>query len=146
MPKIEIDLADLGLPTYTDSEGEPAGGKTLQDLIVEAAAQMLVGSDYEFKHDMRDKIRLEYNQKITERVEKVIEEAFAEPIQRTTSWGETKGEPTTVREIIRETLEKYMNSAVPTRDGYSTDRKSLTQLIDNEVNLFLRNEFAKHMK
>lgn len=145
MTKIEIDLKDLGLPTYIDEDG-PGGSQTLENLIIEAAADKLIGADYEFRSDLRDKVRRAYSTKIEEKVEALIEEAFAAPIQRTSSWGEEQGEVTSVREIIRETLEKYMNSAVPTRDGYSTDRKSLTQLIDNEVNVFLRNDFAKHLK
>lgn len=145
MPKIEIDLADLGLPTGMDYDGEPTGGKTLQDLIVEAAVDRLLGSDWELRNDMREKISREYKLKITERVEKLIEEAFNEPIQKTTPWGERKGEETTVREIIRTTIEKYLQGTTPTRDGYSRDAQSLTQLITNEVQHVLNKDMKEHI-
>ncbi|UOK18405.1 hypothetical protein SEA_BRUHMOMENT_89 [Arthrobacter phage BruhMoment] len=145
MPKIEIDLADLGLPTGMDHEGEPTGAKTLQDLIVEAAANKLLADRDESVYEMRDRIRREYNTRITERVEEMITEAFNEPIQRTTRWGETQGEVTTIKEIIRESIEKYMNGTTPSRNGYSTDPVSLTQLIDNEVRMIINKEMQAHI-
>lgn len=142
MPKIEIDLADLGLPTGRDHEGEPTGAQTLQDLIVDAAAQLLVGSVAE-RRDMRGRVVEQYNARIKERVEDMLTDAFSQPIQRTTRWGETEGEPTTIREIIRQEIEKYLDSAKASRPGYSTDNVSLTALVQNEVKQLMTTDMKK---
>lgn len=141
MTKIEIDLKDLGIPQY-DEDGEQGRAKNLQELIVEAAADRLMDTDHMIRSDLREKVMARYNQRINEKVEALITEAFEAPIQRTTSWGETKGEVTTVREIIRETIEKYLNSKEMSRDGYSRQPKSLTELIVNETQMVL----SKDMK
>lgn len=142
MPKIEIDLADLGLPTGRDYEGEPTGAQTLQDLIVDAAAQLLVGSVTD-RADLRQRVVEQYNDRIKERVEEMLTDAFSQPIQRTTRWGETQGEPTTIREIIRQEIEKYLDSAKPSRPGYSTDNVSLTALVQNEVKQLMTMDLKK---
>jgi hypothetical protein len=142
MTKIEIDLRDLGLPTYTDVDGEPGGSRTLEDLIVDAAAQLLVGSVTD-RADLRARVVEQYNSRIKEKVEDMITDAFSQPIQRTTRWGETQGEPTTIKEIIRQEIEKYLDSAKASRPGYSTDNVSLTKLVENEVKQVLTTDMKK---
>lgn len=145
MTKIEIDLRDLGLPTGQDSEGEPTGGATLQDLIIEAAADRLLGGvDYTIKSDLLEKFRTEYNRKIEERVAELVAEAFEAPIQRTTRWGETQGEVTTVKEIIRETIEKFMNAKPGSGQRYSNDPfRNLQEVIDYSVQNIMSGELKK---
>lgn len=139
MTKIEIDLKELGLPSY-DEDGEPTGNTTLQELIIEAAADKLMDTDYNVRSELREKVMQRYSQRINEKVEALITEAFELPIQRTTGWGEKKGEETTVREIIRETIEKYLKGKEMSQDGYGRNPKSLTQLIVNETELVLSKE------
>lgn len=144
MTKIEIDLRDLGLPAGEDEDG-PHGSKSLQDLIIDAASDKLLGSNYELRRDLREDIARSYRDKINERVAALIEEAFAAPIQKTTRWGETQGEETTVKEIIREQIEAYLKNGAPSRPGYSTDKVSLTALIQNEVVQILGKEMKEHI-
>lgn len=139
MTKIEIDLKDLGLPTGEDEDG-PTGSRSLTDLIIEAAADKLIGSDWEMRNDIRQQIQRTFKAKIDEKVQAMIVEAFDEPIQKTTPWGETKGEETTVREIIRESLEKFLQGNAKSRDGYSRDSHSLTELINNETIMIMSKE------
>ncbi|QOP66840.1 hypothetical protein SEA_PUREGLOBE5_91 [Arthrobacter phage Pureglobe5] len=145
MTKIEIDLRDLGLPTGEDEHG-PTGSSTLQDLIINAAAEKLLGGvDYQIRSDIQEKFRTEYNRKIQERVAELVQEAFDAPIQRTTRWGETQGEATTVKEIIRETIEKFMN-AKPTNNGnrYRDDPyRNLSEAIDASVQNIMTTEMKK---
>lgn len=146
MPKIEIDLADLGLPTGRDHEGEPTGAQTLQDLIINAAASRLLGDvDHQIKSDLLEKFRTEYNRKIEERVAELVTEAFDAPIQRTTRWGETEGEVTTVKEIIRETIEKFMNAKpVSSTNRYRDDPyRNLAEAIEASVQNVMNGELKK---
>lgn len=145
MPKIEIDLADLGLPTYQDSEGGLHGAQTLQDLIIDAASNKLLGTvDYEIRSDITEKFRVQYNAKIEDRVSELVSEAFDAPIQRTTRWGEAQGEVTTVKEIIRETIEKFMTAKASGGQRYSNDpARNLDELVQESVKNIMNTELKK---
>lgn len=145
MPKIEIDLADLGLPTGQDHEGEPTGAQTLQDLIIRAAVDRLVtGSDRDLQRELNEKLNVAYNTEVKDRIKALVDEAFEAPIQRTTRWGETQGEPTTVREIIREGIEKFLNAPARGANRYNSDPYSnLTELVEDQVKHVLSTDMKK---
>jgi hypothetical protein len=146
MTKIEIDLRDLGLPQYDEDGDVIHNGSTLQDLIIDAAADKLLGTvDREIRSDIQEKFRTEYNRRIEERVADLVQEAFDAPIQRTTRWGEAQGEVTTVKEIIRETIEKFMN-AKPANSGsrYRDDPyRNLSEAIEASVQNILSGDLKK---
>lgn len=144
MAKIEIDLADLGLPTGVDREGEPYGSSSLSDLIVEAAVRQLF-SEENIRHEVKEQISYKVGKLVDEKVEALVTEAFAAPIQRTTNWGEKQGEPTTVLEIIRESVEKYVK-APPSNDRYSNSTKNLSELIDQSTKQLLDKDFMEYLK
>lgn len=144
MPKIEIDLADLGLPTGQDHEGEPYGSTSLTDLIIEAAVQRLFRED-SIQRDVLQKIEQRVGELVDEKVEALVTEAFAMPIQRTTRWGEKEGEPTSVLEIIRESVKKYVE-APKSSDRYSNSTKNLQDLIDNSTKQLLDSDFTAYLK
>ncbi|QWY82817.1 hypothetical protein PP641_gp077 [Arthrobacter phage SilentRX] len=145
MPKIEIDLADLGLPTGRDFDGEPTGSSTLQDLIVRAAVDRLLSdTDHQVRADLREKVNNQYNKEIQERVKALVEEAFTAPIQRTTRWGEKQGEPTTVREIIREGIEKFLTAPSRGSNRYQSDPYSnLTELVEDQIKHVMSTDLKK---
>lgn len=146
MPKIEIDLADLGLPTGQDREGEPTGAQTLQDLIIRAAVDRLVTSgDRDLQRELNEKLNVAYNTEVKDRIKALVDEAFEAPIQRTTRWGDKQGEPTTVREIIREGIEKFLNA--PGRGSssrYGSDPyANLTELVEDQIKHVLSTDMKK---
>jgi hypothetical protein len=128
--EIKIDLNDLGFKY--DEDGDPAGRNTLTDAIIDEAARKLVNSLVS-QREVTDKMNQKINEMIDERVAGMVEAAFEQPVQRTTRWGERQGEPTTVREIIREAIEKYLNAPARGRDGYTRDPKNLTELVEDAV-------------
>lgn len=129
--KVEIDLGQLGFLYGPDGEGEQGPG--ILGLIVEAAARKVLEGDREIKSKVVDTA----NQMIRERVAEMVQQAFDEPIQRTTLWGEEQGQPTTVRELIRLSLEDFLKSEGrrSSLDNYRKDgpAKNLRELIDGEV-------------
>jgi len=142
MTKIEIDLRDLGLPAGRDSDGEPYGSATLQDLIIEAAANKLVGNDYEMKKELRAKVSRQFDDAIQGKVEALVAEVFDAPIQRTTSWGEAQGDPVTVKELIREYIEKFLKGKAG-RDGYNRDPQNLGDMISDAVRTAMTTDLKK---
>ena len=138
--KIEIDLAHLGLSDY-DEDGNPTRGLSLRDLIVEAAADKLVPSDYQLQKDIRNKIDSQFKSRIEEKVVALIEEAFEAPIQRTNQWGENKGEPITVKEMIGESIEKWMTAPRDRNRSYSSPAGNLQELVDDATKNLMSREF-----
>lgn len=145
MPKIEIDLADLGLPTGRDFDGEPTGASTLQDLIVRAAVDRLLSdTDHQVRSELREKVNNAYNKEVKDRVAALVKEAFEAPVQRTTRWGEKEGEPTTVREIIREAIEKFLKAPARSSNRYHSDPYSnLTELVEDQVKNVMSTDMKK---
>lgn len=146
MPKIEIDLADLGLPVGLDHEGEPYGSKSLTDLIVDAAVRQLVGDERDLRSQIKEKVDQAITKRIKEQVEGLVSEAFDAPIQRTTPWGERKGTPTTVRELIRESIEAYVQAPGSTDRYSSNNPKNLRELIDDSTRQLLEKDFREYLK
>jgi hypothetical protein len=142
VPKIEIDLADLGLPTGQDYEGEPYGSTSLTDLIVSAAVEKLVGRD--LQHEVSTKVSERIEKEVNARIKDEVEAAFTAPIQRRAPWGDKQGEPTTIKEIIRETLESFLQGKA-TRDRYSSSKPAanLGELIDESTKHIMNAELKK---
>ncbi|ALY10837.1 hypothetical protein WILDE_53 [Arthrobacter phage Wilde] len=140
--KIEIDLAQLGFEGY-DEDGEYiGGGASIKDLVVEAAAAKLVKhSDGQMQREVRERIDKLFTTEIEAKVKEKVAEAFDAPIQRTTPWGETKGEPTSVLEIIRESLEKFLK-ANRSRNRSSYDPAgNLEEVVDDATRDLMNKEF-----
>lgn len=142
MTKIEIDLQDLGF--HYDLDGDPIGRKTLEDAVVEAAAARLAQT-------MRTDITKVINKAVTEQVQDLVrsrvEEVMAQPIRRTTAWGESEGPEVSIRELIWETLERFLTAA-PRRDS-SFDRNpkgNLADLIEAEVKSVMTKEMQEAVR
>ncbi|KIA73476.1 hypothetical protein ANMWB30_24020 [Arthrobacter sp. MWB30] len=142
--KIEIDLAHLGLSDY-DEDGNPTRGLSLRDLIVEAAVEKLVPNDYQLQKDIREKIDRQFKTRIEEKVKAMVEEAFEAPLQRTNSWGESKGEPVTVKELIGEALEKWLTGPRERNRSYNSPAGNLQELVDDATKSLMSKEFKANI-
>lgn len=137
--KIEIDLDNLGF-TY-DEDGDPSRTATLRDAIVQAAAHKLA---LEQNHEVRSDLRHLATNIVTQRIASTVDEVLREPIQRTSPWGEHRGEPVTVKDMVREELHQFMSR--PPRDRYSFDRSkpnSLAELVQESTRTMLTGELKK---
>lgn len=143
--KIEIDLAQLGLTGY-DEDGNPVGpGATLQDLIIEAAVDRLIPSVRDTRAALKERVDKKFTEQVEGRVEELVAEAIDAPIQRMTSWGDAKGKPTTVRELIRESLEDWLNKPGST-DRYGNGAKNLQDMINVATKNLLEKDFTAYLK
>lgn len=84
---------------------------TIGDLLVEQLLARLVTQHDSWggAKDIVDKIRREV---IRDRVTKEVEKAFAEPIQKTNSYGEPVGQAVTLRELIMAEVQAFFTKGV----------------------------------
>lgn len=136
MPKIEIDLADLGL-TY-DEDGNQDGARSLPDLVIDGAVALLF-RDSNLRDEVRKQVAEQVSTTVKDKVAVLVSEAFDAPIQRTTSWGEAKGEPTTVREIIRLEIERFMTAKSDgRRNSYDAPRNLSDLMADTTTQILTK--------
>lgn len=150
--QVEIDTDDLLPSVQYDFDGEPTGepGAPLEALVIEAAARQIIRSDG-FDAEVRRKVERRVEEVIDERVQTsvsaLVEEAIKTPIQRRHPWGDEIGEPITVREIVREHVEKFF-TATPSRDGYRNNGRenSVAEMIQNLTRDALGKELQDEVK
>lgn len=142
--EIKIDLKDLGIVEY-DEGGDPMPGPDLTDLIVAEAARMLIGSDRDLRKRVEETVAESVKTEVDAKVKVLVEEIVTGPIQRTTVWGEKKGEPTSLKEIIRETSEKWLTGDARrgAYDSRDTPAKSMQELVSQETAAFLSYELRQ---
>lgn len=145
---VEIDLGKLGLVSY-DEDGEPTGPADLREQIIERAAHKLLTEwDYDSKRAFRELVHQIRDEEIRSHLAVVIRTALSEPIQRTSTWGEKRGEPVTVLDLIREELGKFLGGTTPTRDTFGGDKgpKNLADLIAVIAKEAMGQEFSKEIR
>jgi hypothetical protein len=139
--KIEIDLANLGF--HYDEDGDRVGNKSLEDAIVQAAAnKLLSGMEYPLRSQIDDYLK----SVAKEHIAGIVNGVLSEPIQRREQWGDKKGEPVTIREIVRVQLQAFMSAPTP-RDRYgNSGPANLTELVDQIVRGLLQKELAEDVR
>lgn len=142
---VALDLNALFVEP-AEFDGDPVDVRTaMRQAVIEAAATKLVaGFDHEELHEMRSEVRTMRNQLVRERLAEEVAAAFAEPVQRTSQWGEKRGEPTTIRELIRLELEAFLNGTQTNRrhDSYDKTPNNLAELIGQVANETIRGELG----
>ena len=135
MSKIEIDLNDLGL---MDEDGR---SPTIRELVIERAVLNLLSPQTDIVREVQEKVQAEAQTQITAKVSEVLEG----PISETTRWGEPK-RTTSVKEIIREALEVYLNKPGRQDRTYgSRDPQNLRELIEDHTRNVLNAELRKEI-
>ncbi len=77
---------------------------------------------------------------VQEQASTLVSEALSGEIRRTNTYGEPTGEPTTLRDLIRADVAKYLNEKVPER-GYGGDRRGgFRELLQHEVDEAMNKE------
>lgn len=128
-----------------DDDGDPIEGPTtVEDLVLQMAADRLVRQvmreGYDWRGDLRKRVNSIRDEVIAEKLRPDIEAAFAGPIQKTNNYGDPVGEPTTLREVVVGRVEEWLKSS--DRDSFRNP-KGLTkpqQLIAEEVDRVLARE------
>jgi len=140
---LDIDALFVESPQL---DGDPVDVRTLmRTAVVDAAASKLIaGFNYEELHELRQEVHRVRNELVRERLVQEINAAFELPIQRTTQWGEKRGEVVTVRELIRIELEAFLSGTKTNRrhDSYDQTPNNLAELIGQVANETMRGPFA----
>jgi hypothetical protein len=146
MTKIEIDLDTLFAPDVEDGEqvGTVSATDLLRDAVVRAAVDRILNHD--LRGEARSKIIEAVNNETTRRVVEMLDEIFAGPIQRTSAWGEKRGEPTTIKEIVRTKVEEFLTNAAR-RDTFGGGREpqNLSEVVAEQTRTILTGEFRKEI-
>lgn len=111
-----------------DEDGDPIqSAATVEDVVLDMVAEKIVGSvmreGYDWRRVLQERVNRVRDEAILARVLPDIEAALATPVRRTNSYGEPTGEPTSMRDVIVSTVEKWLTS--PSGDSY--DRNRLTK-------------------
>lgn len=137
-PAIEVTLNPEALFERWDEE---EGRTTLADDVVNRASHLLLtkvsSDDYrplrERVADIRDAV-------IREKVEPLIEEALTKSVQPTDAFGEPKGQPVTLREVIVKTTTEYLRKP---KDSYGSSKNPVQEFIRAEVEHAFKTELNK---
>ena len=146
---LDLDKRLMGKTHYSDDdEGEPyIEPTTLEDIVIEAAAQMLFrqvtgsrlgGEDFSWVRAFRERFESIRDEQIAEVIRPRIEAAMTEQIQKTDSHGHACGEPQTVGEMVLQQAQAWMTKEV---GDYHSRSTQLAKLIAAEVNSKLTREF-----
>lgn len=125
--KIELDL-DQMLGFEYDNEGEPVGQKDFRNEVVIAAATQLVT---EIRKDAVTEARAKVGEIVDDEIRSIVRKAMEGQIQQRTPWGESKGEPQTILEMVRTHLATFLAGTAGGHDPYGNRKPAnLRQLIE----------------
>lgn len=105
MTQITIDLDRLAFG------GEE--GTTLAQAIVAEAARRVLENDREIRQLVRDRVQRIADDEIRALFAPMLASAIENAVQPTNTWGEPKGEPTTLREAIVDRMRRYLTEPDP---------------------------------
>src|ERR1041384_4163370 len=103
--KLELDLNEL-LGFEYDSDGEPIGKKDFRGEVAQIAANVLL---QELRAGIVKDVREKVSEIIESEVRVTVARAMEGPIQKTSPWGEKQGQPVTILEMIRTSLEAFLS-------------------------------------
>lgn len=143
--ELELDLAGhLARHIGYNEDGEPVQEPTtLEDVVLGMAAQSIAGTVVadEAKDYLRQRVYNLRDAEIREQLRPLVAEAIARSIQPTDPFGNPKGDPTTLAEVI--TKEAKTALTVPKESGYGNPKRTLIQqIIADEINTTFRKELA----
>lgn len=140
---VTVDLAALGM--HYDEDGDPVGRQSFEDAVIEAAAVKLLADTKEARQALKERVQRIRDEELRAAIAGEVRAAMDLPIQRTSHWGETKGEAVTIRELIRLELEAFL-TAKPRGNSYrSSDDKTprnLDEMVAEATQKAMREQFT----
>lgn len=138
---------------YNPVTDEEDPGETVQlgDLVVQEIARQFI-ADHGGKAAVRQAVDDKLSTMISEALAPMVAEAVAQPLQRTTRFGEPTGKPVTIRGLIVEAAEQALTQKVdregkPGRDGYGNGNMTLRDwLVRDQVTRLVTAELQQVMK
>jgi len=120
----------------------------IEDTIIDRAARRIADN---IGKDISDKLEARAEIIVNDKVNEVIEQVLTQTFQPVTTWGEAKGEPTTIRDMFEKEITKWWdtkvdgNGKITTSYGTKQSRASYfaNEVIKNVVDAELRGELNK---
>ena len=138
--KIELDLNQM-LGFELDDEGEPIGQRDFRNEVANVAAAQLIG---EYRNDINAEVRSKIGDVVIEEIRDIVRKAMKGPIQQRTPWGESKGTPQTILEMVRTNLEAFLSGTDGGHDPYGNRKPAnLRQLIEEVTREVLSTELRQ---
>lgn len=139
--KIELDLNQMLGFEYDEETGEPIGQKDFRHEVVQAVAGKILDQT---RSNVAAQAAATVNETIQSEIRDIVRAAMEDPIQKRTPWGERQGEPQTILEMVRTSLEKFLSSTTGGRDPYGNRKpENLAQLIDEVTREVLSKELRE---
>lgn len=140
---LTLDL-DKHLARYAgyDADGEPVQEPTtIEDVVLHMATREFVQSlDRDVKSEVGRRVREIRDEEIRRQVAPLIEEAIAKSVQETDSYGNPKGEPRTMAEII---VAEAKTALSKPKDPYARNKGTL---VEEFVRAEVAAAFTKELK
>lgn len=144
---VTVDLAALGM--RYDEDGDPAGRQSFEAAVIEAAAAKLLADSKETRQALKERVHRIRDEELRAAIAEQVRAAMDLPIQRTTQWGEAKGDPVTIRELVRLELEQFLSAKSRGNDYRSSSDKTprnLDEMIQTVAHDALRKEFDTEVR
>lgn len=148
---VNVDLAETDLNTpiehrfvrQLNEDGdwlqEPA---TLGDLIVEKAVQDFA-QDREAWESLKTRIKRITDEEIRLRVEPLIEQALTDPIQQTNEFGDPRGKPILLRDLIIKDAQDKLAKVQSRGSAYDRQQSIVEKLVSDAVDRELTRELQE---
>lgn len=145
--EVEIDLGNLRRYVGSDEDGPHYEPMPLEEAVVAEAGRAIAAKlEREIREEMRYSVKTEVQEALRAALGPMVSEALDQAIQPTNSYGEAKGEPVTLREVIVKTAKEELRDA-RSRDGYGSRKENLVQeIIRKEVGAALAKELNDAIK
>lgn len=147
--ELELDLdKHLALHLGYDEDGEPVQeATTVEDVVLGLAANKLLASSVkaEASSFLRQRVESIRDEEIRAQIRPLITEALTKSLQPTGAYGEPKGEPTTLSEIIAK--QALAELQTPRDQGYGRQKRTLVhEIIGKEVDHKFTAELKKEIE
>lgn len=116
-------------------------GDLTEKIIAELSRQILVreeGRDDE-GFGISAEIKRRREELIDEAIKPMVDELLEKPIQLTNGYGEPKGEPVTLTEVVMERITAHLNQ----KTRYGSEKTNLDEMIDKMIGYGLKGELQK---
>lgn len=146
---ITVKVDDVSLSTAVgeiaseyDYENErvtkPGGPATVAHLVAEMIVDRLV-QDRDRWHELRQAVTDIKREVIREAVRPMVEQAIAEPLQKTSPYGDPVGGTSTLREVIVDEARKLLDKRT---DDYRSNQTVLQKIVAEQVHAAFTREIA----
>ena len=140
----EVSLATVVDQAYRYGDEDGPHDRTVGELVAEMIVDRLA-QDRDRWYELRQTVTEIKREVIREAVRPMVEQAIAEPIQKTSVYGDPVGGLVTLREVIVDEARKVINAKDP--NDYRGDKGTfLVRVVREEVSSALRAEIADAVK